>query len=166
MSVFSAVKNLFGIWEVENKPGSSMVAHNAASLDDARLASWVPSPGSADADLLPELSTITSRARDLARNHPIGSGVRQTLNDNIVGSQLRLSSQPKYRLLGWDKDAASAWANATEDQFSTWAETTECDASRTQTLLGLTLQALSGALVNGDALALVMWLPRKRNRMG
>ncbi|MBL1262803.1 hypothetical protein [Candidatus Methylomicrobium oryzae] len=60
MSVFSAVKNLFGIWEVENKPGSSMVAHNAASLDDARLASWVPSPGSADANLLPELSTITS----------------------------------------------------------------------------------------------------------
>jgi lambda family phage portal protein len=138
-----------------------MTAHVAASKDDARLAAWVPSPGSADADLLPELSTITSRARDLARNHPIGAGVRQTLNDNIIGSQLRLSSQPKYRMLGWEKDQASTWANATEDQFSTWAETTECDAARTQTLLGLTLQALSGALVNGDALAIVMWLPRK-----
>jgi lambda family phage portal protein len=138
-----------------------MTAHVAASLDDARLASWVPSPGSADSDLLPEIPRIASRARDLARNHPIGAGVRQTLNDNIIGSQLRLSSQPKYRMLGWDKDQASTWANATEDQFSTWAETTECDAARTQTLLGLTLQALSGAMINGDALALVMWLPRK-----
>lgn len=138
-----------------------MTAHVAASRDDARLAAWVPSPGSADADLLNELTTITSRARDLARNHPIGAGVRQTLNDNIVGSQLRLSSQPKYRMLGWDKDAASEWANAVEDQFSTWAETAECDAARTQTLLGLTLQALSGALVNGDAVALMMWLPRR-----
>jgi lambda family phage portal protein len=138
-----------------------MAAHVAASLEDARLAAWVPSPGSADADLLPELPRIASRARDLARNHPIGAGVRQTLNDNIVGSQLRLSSQPKYRMLGWDKDAASEWANATEDRFSTWAETAECDAARTQTLLGLTLQALAGALINGDALALVMWLPRK-----
>ncbi|MGR9037930.1 MAG: phage portal protein, partial [Gammaproteobacteria bacterium] len=138
-----------------------MTAHVAASKEDPRLAAWVPSPGSADSDLLPELPTISSRARDLARNHPIGAGVRQTLNDNIIGSQLRLSSQPKYRMLGWDKDAASEWANTTEDRFATWAETAECDAARTQTLLGLTIQALSGAMVNGDALAMVMWLPRK-----
>ena len=138
-----------------------MVAHVAASKDDARLAAWVPSPGSADADLLPELGTITSRARDMVRNHPIASGVRQTLNDNIIGSQLRLSSQPKYRMLGWDKDKASEWANQTEDRFSTWAETTECDAARTQTLLGLTIQALSSAMMNGDAVALPVWLPRK-----
>lgn len=136
-------------------------AHVAADKADARLAAWVPSPGSADADLLPELDTISSRARDLARNNGIASGARQTLLDNIVGSQIRLSSQPKYRMLGWDKDTASEWANATEDLFSTWADTTECDAARTQTLLGLTTQALSGALVNGDALALVVWLPRK-----
>ncbi len=141
-----------------------MTAHVAASHDDARLAAWVPSPGSADADLLGELPTIASRSRDLARNHPLGSSAKQTLNDNIVGSQLRLSSQPKYRMLGWDKDRASEWANHTEDEFATWAETAECDAARTQTLLGLTLQALTGAMVNGDALALPMWLPRAGSR--
>lgn len=141
-----------------------MTAHVAASQEDARLAAWVPTPGSADADLLDELSTITSRARDLSRNHPLGSSAKQTLNDNIIGSQLRLSSQPKYRMLGWDKDYASEWANINEDQFSTWAETTECDAARTQTLLGLTIQALTGAMMNGDAIALPIWETRSGSR--
>lgn len=137
-----------------------MTAHNAASLDDARMAAWIPPAGSADTDLIDDLSVMTPRARDLVRNNPIGAGAIQTLKDNIVGSQLRLSSQPKYRLLGWEKDQATVWSNITEDQFSTWAETTECDAARSQTLLGLTIQALAGAMMNGDALALVMWLPR------
>lgn len=137
-----------------------MTAHTAASQTDSRLSAWVPSLGSADTDLLNELPIITPRARDLVRNNPIGSGAKQTLTDNIIGSQLRLSAQPKYRLLKWEKDQASAWASATEDQFSTWAETTECDAARTQTLLGLSTLSLGGSLMNGDALALVMWLPR------
>jgi lambda family phage portal protein len=137
-----------------------MTAHTAASHDDARLAAWLPSYGSADADLIDELPLITRRGRDLVRNNPIGSGAKQTLTDNIIGSQLRLSAQPKYRLLGWNKERASAWSNATEDQFSTWADTTECDAARTQTLLGLTTLSLGSAFMNGDALALIMWLPR------
>lgn len=141
-----------------------MTAHNAADTTDSRMSSWFPAMGSADADLLDELHHITPRARDLVRNNPIASGVRQTLTDNIVGAQLRLSTSPQYRLLGKDKNWANAWGNIAEDEFATWADTTDCDAARTQTLLGLTTQALSGALVNGDALALVMWLPRADSR--
>lgn len=135
-------------------------AHQGASLDDARLADWTPSAGSADSDLLDELSILTPRARDLVRNHPVGSGASQTLKDNIIGHQLRLSSQPKYRMLGKKKKWQTKFGNQVEDQFATWADTTECDAARTQTLLGLTTQALNGALVNGDAFAIVHWIPR------
>lgn len=141
-----------------------MSAHVAADVCDVRLSTWFPRAGSADADLLDELPLITTRARDLARNNPIASGVRQTATDNIVGSQLRLCAQPQYRMLGQDKEWALQWGNAVEDEFATWADTTDCDAARTQTLLGLTVQALSGALINGDALALVMWLPRADSR--
>ncbi|WAR42924.1 phage portal protein [Methylomonas rapida] len=137
-----------------------MTSHVAADLSDARLAAWVPPMKSADADLLSELPVITNRARDLVRNNPIAAGAKQTLTDNIVGSQLRLSAQPKYRLLHWDKERANDWANIAEDQFATWADTTECDAARTQTLQGLTTLSLGSAFMNGDALALVMWLPR------
>lgn len=141
-----------------------MTAHNAAAQDDPALGAWVPPAGSADSDLLDELGTITPRARDLVRNNPIASGAVVTLKDNVIGHQMRLSAQPKSRLLGWDKDTASEWSNNTEDQYSTWADTTECDAARTQTMLGLTLQAFTGAMVNGDSFGLVMWLPRADGR--
>lgn len=139
-------------------------AHQGASLDDARLSDWTPSAGSADSDLLDELSILTPRARDLVRNHPVASGAAQTLKDNIIGHQLRLSSQPKYRMLGKDKKWATTWGNEVEDQFATWADTTECDAARSQTLLALTQQALNGALINGDSFAIVHWLPRKNSK--
>jgi lambda family phage portal protein len=139
-------------------------AHQGASTTDARLSNWIPAAGSADSDLLNELVALTPRSRDLVRNHPVASGALQTLKDNIIGHQLRLSSQPKYRLLGKDREWASQWGNAVEDQFSTWADTTECDASKSQTFHGLTLQALAGAIVNGDAFAIVHWLPRPNSK--
>lgn len=143
---------------------SASTAHVAADTCDARLSTWYPRAGSADADTLDDLALITPRARDLVRNNPIAAGVEQTMTDNVVGSQLRLCASPQYRMLKKDKEWAMAWANATEDEFATWADTTDCDAARTQTLLGLTVQALSGALINGDALALVMWVPRADSR--
>lgn len=137
-----------------------MTSHVAADVSDSRLTAWTPPMKSADADTLAELPVITGRARDLVRNNPIAAGAKQTLTDNIIGSQLRLSAQPKTRLLGWEKEHSNKWSNVTEDQFSTWAETTECDAAQTQTLLGLTTLSLGSAFMNGDALAIVMWLPR------
>jgi lambda family phage portal protein len=139
-------------------------AHQGASVTDSRLSGWIPTAGSADSDLLNELYALTPRSRDLVRNHPVASGAAQTLKDNIVGHQLRLSSQPKYRLLGKDRTWASEWGNQVEDEFATWADTSECDAARSQTLLGLTQQALNGALVNGDAFAIVHWMPRPNSK--
>lgn len=124
------------------------------------LADWNPRAGSADADLLPELGRLSARARDLARNNGLMAGVRQTYSDNIIGNILRLSCQPDYRLLGWDREQARAWGNQVEALFRSWADTTECDAAGTLTLLGLTVQALGSALVNGDALALPVYTER------
>jgi len=156
--------NDFARSEVGDMQLNASTAHIAADTTDVRLSTWFPHAGSADADTLDDLALITPRARDLVRNNPIAAGVEQTMTDNIVGSQLRLCSTPKYRMLGKDKDWATAWGNAAEDEFATWADSTDCDAARTQTLLGLTTQALSGAFVNGDALALVMWVPRADSR--
>lgn len=121
---------------------------------------WNPVSGSADADLLGDLDTLTARSRDLARNNGLMGGAMQTMRDNIVGSVLKLSAAPDYRLLGWTREQAREWGNNTEAHFRSWAMTTECDAGRSLNLLGLTLQALGGAMLNGDALALPLWLPR------
>jgi len=139
-------------------------AHSAASSEPRDMASWQPVAGSADADLLGELETIVSRSRDLVRNNGLATGAIQTLKDNIIGSVLRLSAKPDARLLGWDREYAAEWAKNTEAHFRSWADTTECDAGRSMTLLGLTVQALGSALFNGEALAIPMWLPRADSR--
>jgi lambda family phage portal protein len=135
-------------------------AHVGASASDMSMSSWTPFAGSADADLLPDLDRLVPRSRDMMRNNGLAAGVQQTLKDNIVGHILRLSTMPDYRLLGWTKERAREWGNQVEAEFRSWADTTECDAARELNLLGLTLQALGGANMNGDALALPLWLPK------
>ena len=140
-----------------------MASHQAAGSDLAMI-DWNPISASADADLLPDLGTLTARSRDLGRNNGLVAGAHQTLRDNIVGAVLRLSTLPEYRALGWTRLQALDWGNTVEAEFRSWAETTECDAGRTHNLLGLTLQALGGAMLDGDALALPLWLPLPRRR--
>lgn len=137
-----------------------MSAHQGASHTDLALRDWQPFAGSADADLLPELDTLTSRSRDLARNDGLMAGGIQTHRDNVVGAVLRLSALPDYRLLGWTPEQAREWGNKVEAHFRSWADTTDCDAARTLDLLGLTVLALGGEMVNGDAVAIPKWLPR------
>jgi lambda family phage portal protein len=143
-----------------NIKAASDTSHDAASRSDRAMSSWNPTPLSADADLIPELPAIMPRARDLVRNNALASGVQQTLKDNIVGGVLRLNAKPDTHLLGWDRDRARDWSRTTESRFRTWADTPECDAGRSMGLLGLTIQLLGGAIVNGDALAIPVWRPR------
>ena len=146
------------------KPVIEASAHVAASPTDRALRNWMPVSGSADSDLLPDLPMMVSRARDLSRNNGIAASGIQTTKDSVVGHVLKLSSKPHYRLLGWSRDEAEEWGNTVEAEFEPWANTTECDAARTNTLLGLTLQALGSAMTNGDALAVPVWQPRGGSR--
>ncbi len=140
--------------------GASMSAYQGASHTDLALRDWQPGLGSPAADLLPELGALTSRSRDLARNDGLMAGGLQTHRDNIVGAVLRLSAMPDYRLLGWSVEQAREWGNKVEAHFRSWAETTDCDAARTLDLLGMTVLALGGEMLNGDAVAIPKWLPR------
>lgn len=79
--------------------GPSMVAHKGAD-GGLSFAYWNPVAASADADLLPDLQSLTARSRDLNPNNGVMAGGQQTLGDNIVGSTQRLSTAPDYRLLG------------------------------------------------------------------
>jgi lambda family phage portal protein len=141
-------------------PGTSLNSHKSASFSEPNLSDWMPGAYSADADLLPDLGMLTARSRDLGRNNGLMASAQQTLRDNIIGAVLRLSASPDYRLLGWSREQAREWSNTTESKFRSWGDTTECDAADTQNLLAMSLQALGGAMLNGDALALPLWLPR------
>lgn len=145
-------------------PRASAESYTAGSLTHPDMIRWTPFPGSADADLLPELGTIVSRARDLARNHGVAEGALQTITDNVVGIGLRLCAQPDYRLLGYDKAWAEEWSNQVEALWRTWAESVDCDAARSLTFAGLTVQVFRSAWLNGEGLALPLWLPQPETR--
>jgi len=133
-------------------------AHFGAS-SARELASWNPLPGSADADLNSDLSTLRSRARDLDRNNGIAHGGIQTTVDNVVGVGPTLVPTPDYLALGKSKDWAIGWAKDVKSAWRPYAETTECDAARSLRFRQLTEQVFRASMVNGEALALPLWLP-------
>ena len=133
-------------------------SHKAASQTLREIASWLPGRGSADSDLLPELDTIVARSRDLTRNHGIAAGAMQTLSDNIVGTGFRLSAKPDYKALGKTKEWEEEWQAHVEGLWRSWSETFDCDAARSLNFHGLTTQVFKSCLINGEALALPLWL--------
>lgn len=139
---------------------SGVPSHDAANLHDRAMADWWPRQLPADADILPDLDTIVSRSRDLIRNNGLASGGIQSLKDNIIGAQLKLQAMPDYKLLGKTKEWADEWAENTESQFRTWAETMECDAANSQTFIGIALQVLGSAFFNGESLIIPIWQQR------
>jgi len=139
-------------------------AYVAGSLTHPDLRRWQPHLRSADADLIPERGTIVARSRDLERNHGVADGGRQTYHDNIVGCGLRLSAKPNWRILEWDRDQAEEWGNTVEAWWSTWWETCSVDAAECLTGDGLTSQAFNSSFLNGELLALPMWMPDRGSR--
>lgn len=134
-------------------------SHDAASLTSRDMRAWRPGSLSPDADLLLDLDTIRSRARDIDRNNGIAKGGIQTIVDNVVGTGLRLSARPDYAALGQTKDWAVTWAAQMEGLFHGWWWTTDCHAGDTMTGDQMSAQAVRGQLLNGDALTLPLWLP-------
>ncbi|HXS98627.1 MAG TPA: phage portal protein [Candidatus Limnocylindrales bacterium] len=139
-------------------------AHMGASVTSRELAGWNPVSGSGDSDLLGDRTVLVPRARDLDRNHGIAQSARQTKSDNIVGLGFRLSPTPDYRALGKTKEWAIEFAQVVRSYWREFSETTNCDAAGTHNFLGLTRQVFNGCMLNGDAVALAMWLPSGSSR--
>lgn len=140
-------------------PVMNASAFTAADRVHPDLRNWTPIAGSPDADILPDQAVMRSRSRDLARNHGVAAGALQTQLDNVLGCGLWLAPTPDYTLLGRDRKWASEWRRPVKALWRNWAETKWCDAGRSLTLDGLAQQIFSGAWLNGDGLALPLWMP-------
>ncbi|WP_297576213.1 phage portal protein [uncultured Deefgea sp.] len=139
-------------------------SHTGASMTTPQMASWMPVAGSADADLLPELGTLVARSRDISRNNGIAASGVQTLVDNVVGTGLRLSALPDWKTLGKDAAWALAWQRNVETLWREWTKSTFCDAGLSLNFAGLTELMFRSQLLNGDAIALPLWLKRPGSR--
>lgn len=135
-------------------------AHSGASFTRKQLSNWTPLRLPADADLLPDLATLQSRARDLSRNNGVAAGSLQTLQDNVAGTGLRLAASPDFRALGQTAEWAEEWSAKVESLWKAWAESTAPDAARELNFAAMTQLVFRSGVENGEALALPLWLPR------
>lgn len=167
----SAIKSVEG--QILDASGSPMRAsfgsapsYAAADRFSQELAHWNPTMSDADSDLLYERDSITARSHDLARNNGWASGGLQRHLDAVIGANLRLSAKPDWRSLGLSAEWASKWSRDTEAKFRGWADDPGyyCDAARHSTLGGLLALGYRQRLVDGEALALPLWLPNRGGR--
>lgn len=134
-------------------------AHHGASRFAHDVATWIPKRGSADWDLLPDLTNLVIRSRDIERNNGVAKGGVQTITDNVVGTGLRLSARPDYMALGQTKEWAQDWRRKVESIWCAWWWTTACHAGDTMTGDQMTAQQFKAGINNGSYIGLPLWIP-------
>lgn len=134
-----------------------------ARYDKSSTRSYFVASSSADVDTIFDLHTLRGRSRDLVRNTPIATGAIGTYVANVIGSGLSLMCTPDYDALGMTEEEADAWCDKTEKEFAMWAESADCDITRTQNFYGLQGLAFRSMMESGDTFALLPFIPRPSN---
>lgn len=116
---------------------------------------WRPRPRDARTDTISKLPSQRGASRELARTVPIAVGAINTNIDRVVGTGLALSAQPAIKVLGWSADQAQAWKAHVQQEFSLWADSTDCDQEQTLNFYQLQALVLRSTLESGDCFSLL-----------
>jgi lambda family phage portal protein len=143
--------------------------YDAADLYGQHMAAWQPYLWSPDGEINMYRDRIVSRVRDMVRNDGWAAGAVTRILDNAVGSNLRPIARPDHRFLAkfsgnkaFDHIWAKEYSSAVDANWRTWAVTDlgrYCDAGRNMTFGQLMRVAFRHKLIDGDALAVMQWIP-------
>lgn len=157
-----AVSNIFPKWGFRRLQAKTALAlaggYTGASRSKAALRNWNPTVTDANDDINFDLPSLRGRSRDLVRNAPLAGGAINTMVTNVVGTGLSLQSTIDRDYLGMSDEQAEKWQAQVEREFSLWAESLYCDATRAQNFYGLQSLAYRSALESGDVFALTPML--------
>jgi lambda family phage portal protein len=146
------------------------VPYDAASMTSQHMAAWMPALWSADSELNMYRDRIVSRVRDAVRNDGWASGAVTRILDNAIGANLRPVAKPDWQWLAtasgnsaYDHEWSREFGKAVDANFSVWANDPGkyCDATRNQTFSQMAHTGFRHGLVDGDALAILPWLPER-----
>jgi len=132
--------------------------YTGASKSRRALKEWPTFGYDPDSDILPDLSALRERSRDLIRNNPLATGAIKTKVTNVVGSGLKLQARIDRGVLNLTDDQADAWEATTEREWQLFWGSKDCDLARTLNGDGLTRLVYRQVKENGDVFVL---LPRK-----
>ena len=150
--------------------GFNRTPYDAADWSSPHMQGWQPWLGSPDGELNPYRDRIVARVRDLAKNDGWASGAVTRAVDNAIGATYRPVSKPDYRALaastgnsGFDSTWADEYGRECDARWRSWADEPGryCDASRKMNFRQIARVAFRHEIVDGDSLAVLMWLPRR-----
>ncbi|EHL97715.1 phage portal protein, lambda family [Acetobacteraceae bacterium AT-5844] len=144
-------------------------AYDAANMFGAEMGEWNPWLRSADGEINQDRDRMVARSRDVVRNDGWAAGGITRIVDSAVGSQFRLVAKPDYRALAleggssFDPMWADEFGRAAEAEWRLYANDPgkHCDAARQLTMTQIFWLALRHKLVDGDALAPLLWTPER-----
>lgn len=148
--------------------------YDAADIYGQHMAAWSPMLWSPDGELNMYRDRIVSRVRDIVRNDGWASGSVTRILDNAVGPSLRPIAKPDYRFLAhvtgnkaFDHVWAKEYGRAVDANWRFWAVEDlgrYCDAARKLYFGEMMRVAFRHKLVDGDSLAVMLWLPDRVGR--
>lgn len=150
--------------------GGGNAPYDAADIYGSHVAAWNPYLYSPDGELNMFRDRIVSRVRDLVRNDGWASGAVTRILDNAIGGHFRPVAKPDYKALAaytgnkaFDAEWADEFGHAVDARFRIWANDPGryCDAQRCLTVTQMMRLAFRHKLIDGDALAQVVWLPER-----
>ncbi|PMQ04170.1 hypothetical protein DyAD56_15895 [Dyella sp. AD56] len=148
-------------------PGGN-APYDAADISGQHVAAWRPYLYSPDGELNMYRDRIVARVRDLVRNDGWASGAVTRILDNAIGGHFRPLFRPDYRALAaytgnkaFDASWAHEFGRVAEANYRSWAFDSNkyCDAQRSLTIPQIMRLAFRHKLIDGDALAQMVWLP-------
>jgi lambda family phage portal protein len=145
-------------------------AYDAANMFGQETAEWQPWLRSPDGEINGDRDRMVARNRDIVRNDGWAAGGITRILDSAIGSQFRLVAKPDYRALraeaprvSFDAVWADEYGRAVEAEWRMYADDVgkHCDAARQMTMTQMFWTALRHKLVDGDALAALLWTPER-----
>ncbi len=124
--------------------------YKGGSRDRRMLRSFKPGDDSADAAILPDLTSLRNRSRDLARNAPVATGAINTVVRSVVGDGLQLKPEIDHEFLGLDEDQAREWERTAAREYAIFCET--ADFASVQSFADMQAMLLRTVMESGDVL--------------
>lgn len=137
--------------------------YTGARRDRRQTKSWNTTDGSADNVTLPDLPSLRERSRDLLRNAPLACGAVNTVVTNVVGTGLKVQSHIDREILKpffKGEDEFDKFERSAERIFRNWAESADCDITRSQSFSEIQNLILRSVLESGDIFILKRNVPR------
>jgi lambda family phage portal protein len=140
--------------------------YTAARRDRSATKGWATTGGSADADTLPDLDLLRERSRDLVRNDPLAQSAISTKVVNVIGSGHVVRPEIDHERLGLGEKDAEAWESDALAIWMSWAQSQDCDVTRTQTFAELEDLVYRSRLLSGDVMAIRRFKDREGGLLG